>query len=206
LANNLRIVVIQAKNKQKHMSENEKEPIVEQEIPLDINSDENVAGTSHLNDEMTNEDENAKLQAEVGEWKDKYMRLLAEFDNFKKRSYKEKAELIQTAGKEVIMSMVEVLDDSERAEKQMATATDINAIKEGTQLVFNKLRHTLQQKGLKAFESKGEEFDVEKHEAVTEIPAAGMEGKVVDELEKGYMLNEKLIRHAKVVVGKSSDN
>ncbi len=188
------------------MSENEKEPIVEQEIPLDINSDENVAGTSHLNDEMTNEDENAKLQAEVGEWKDKYMRLLAEFDNFKKRSYKEKAELIQTAGKEVIMSMVEVLDDSERAEKQMATATDINAIKEGTQLVFNKLRHTLQQKGLKAFESKGEEFDVEKHEAVTEIPAAGMEGKVVDELEKGYMLNEKLIRHAKVVVGKSSDN
>jgi molecular chaperone GrpE len=73
-------------------------------------------------------------------------------------------------------------------------------------LVFNKLRHTLQQKGLKAFESKGEEFDVEKHEAVTEIPAAGMEGKVVDELEKGYMLNEKLIRHAKVVVGKSSDN
>ncbi len=188
------------------MSENEKEPIVEQEVPLDINADENVAGTSHLNDEMTNEDEATKLQAEIGEWKDKYMRLLAEFDNFKKRSYKEKADLIQTAGKEVIMCMVEVLDDSERAEKQMETATDITAIKEGTQLVFNKLRNTLQQKGLKAFESKGEEFDVEKHEAVTEIPAIGMEGKVVDELEKGYTLNEKLIRHAKVVVGKSSDN
>ena len=114
-------------------------------------------------------------------------------------------EVIQTGGKDVMMVMLDVLDDSARAEKQMETATDIEAVKEGMKLVFNKLKNSLQQKGLKAFDSIGHEFDVEKHEAVTEIPAPtpDMEGKVIDELHKGYLLNDKLIRHAKVVVGKS---
>ena len=160
-----------------------------------------------VNDEMSNEtpDEATNLQHEIAEWKDKYARLMADFDNFRKRSNKERIETIQTAGREVIVSMLEVLDDAERAEKQMAQSTDMEALKEGTQLVFNKLRTKLQQKGLKAFESKGELFDVEKHEALTEIVVPGMEGKVVDEMEKGYLLNDKLIRHAKVVVGKSND-
>ena len=101
--------------------------------------------------------------------------------------------------------MLDVVDDMGRAEKQMDTATDIEAVKEGMKLVFNKLKTTLQQKGLKSFDSIGQEFDVEKHEAVTEIPAptTDMEGKVIDELNKGYYLNDKLIRHAKVVVGKA---
>ncbi|MBK8144932.1 MAG: nucleotide exchange factor GrpE [Bacteroidetes bacterium] len=167
-------------------------------------ADDNMTEKTGPNENLTEESELEKWQQQVAEWKDKYIRLVAEFDNYKKRSFKEKMETIQTAGKDVMMSLLDVLDDSERAEKQMATATDIHAIKEGMQLVFNKLKHTLTQKGLKSFESIGEPFDVEKHEAVTEIPAPSkkQEGKVLDELQKGYLLNDKLIRHAKVVIGK----
>ena len=144
-----------------------------------------------------------KLQANLEEQKDKYIRLFAEFDNFKRRNAKERMELIQTAGKEVITSLLDVLDDSDRAEKQMQATEDINQIKEGVQLVFNKLRNIVQSKGLKAMESIETEFDVEKHEAITEIPSSPeLVGKVVDEVQKGYYLNDKIIRFAKVVVGK----
>jgi molecular chaperone GrpE len=171
---------------------------------LDINSDDSIPGTSHLSDSLTEENEMVKLKAEVQEQKDKYLRLFAEFDNFKRRTAKERIELAQTAGKEVITSMLDVLDDCDRAEKQMQTTADIAQIKEGVQLVFNKLRTTLQNKGLKSMESIDTEFDVEKHEAITEIPAPtpDLKGKVVDEVTKGYYLNDKLIRFAKVIVGK----
>lgn len=171
---------------------------------LDINSDDSIPGTSHLSDSLTEENEMVKLKAEVQEQKDKYLRLFAEFDNFKRRTAKERIELAQTAGKEVITSMLDVFDDCDRAEKQMPTTTDIAQIKEGVQLVFNKLRTTLQNKGLKSMESIDTEFDVEKHEAITEIPAPtpDLKGKVVDEVTKGYYLNDKLIRFAKVIVGK----
>jgi len=170
---------------------------------MDINSDDSMPGTSHLSDPLDN-DETEKLKAEVDEHKDKYLRLFAEFDNYKRRSAKERIELIQTAGKEVITSMLDVLDDCDRAEKQMQTTTDINQAKEGIQIVFNKLRSVLQGKGLKAMESIETDFDVEKHEAITEIPAPSknLKGKVIDEITKGYYLNDKIIRFAKVVVGK----
>jgi len=171
---------------------------------IDINADESVPGTTHLNDKMEDESEVDKLQAELQDQKDKYLRLFAEFDNFKRRSAKERIELIQTAGKEVITSMLDVLDDMDRAEKQIQKADNISQIKEGVQLVFNKLRSTLQSKGLKPMESINTNFDVEKHDAITEIPAPSkdLKGKVVDEVTKGYYLNDKIIRHAKVVVGK----
>ena len=171
---------------------------------LDINSDDSLPGTSHLSDSLTEENELVKLKGELQEQKDKYLRLFAEFDNFKRRTAKERVELIQTAGKEVITSLLEVLDDCDRAEKQLQTTTDLEQIKEGVQLVFNKLRTTLQNKGLKPMKSINTEFDVEKHEAITEIPAPSPEfkGKVVDEVTKGYYLNDKLIRFAKVIVGK----
>src|ERR687889_1436575 len=171
---------------------------------LDINSDDSLPGTSHLSDSLTEENELVKLKGELQEQKDKYLRLFAEFDNFKRRTAKERVELIQTAGKEVIISMLDVLDDCDRAEKQLQTTTDLEQIKEGVQLVFNKLRTTLQNKGLKSMESINTEFDVEKHEAITEIPAPtpDLKGKVVDEVTKGYYLNDKLIRFAKVIVGK----
>ncbi len=154
--------------------------------------------------EIIPDEEIKKLQDELQEQKDKYVRLFAEFDNYKRRTSKERIELIQTAGKEVIVSMLQVLDDADRAEKQMQETDDPAHIKEGVQLVFNKLRKTLQSQGLKAMESLHTDFDVEKDEAITEIPVDDkkLKGKVVDVIEKGYFLNDKLIRFAKVVVGK----
>ena len=171
---------------------------------IDINADENAAGTSHLNEPVADDSELEKLQAELQEQKDKYLRLMAEFDNFRRRTAKERIELIQTAGKDVIVSLLDVLDDCDRAEKQLQSSDDIAVQKEGIQLVFNKLRSSLQSKGVKAMESINADFDVEKHEAITEIPAPSeeMKGKVIDEVMKGYYLNDKIIRFAKVVVGK----
>lgn len=178
-----------------------------EESANETHTEENVTEKNENNEKMADVSEVEKAQQEVLEWKDKYMRLAAEFDNYKKRSFKEKMETIQTAGKDIIVSLLEVLDDTERAEKQFESTTEVSAIKEGVQLVFNKLKNTLQQKGLKAFDSKETLFDVEKHEAIAEIPAPNkqMEGKVLDEIQKGYMLNDKLIRHAKVVIGKTSE-
>ena len=143
------------------------------------------------------------LRNELGEMKDKFIRKVAEFENFKKRSLKERMELIQTAGKEVIIDMLEVLDDCERAEKQMSTLK-MKQAKEGVMLVFNKLKSLLTAKGLKPMETINKEFNPDIHEAITEIPAPTEEqkGKVIDEIQKGYYLNDKIIRYAKVVVGK----
>jgi molecular chaperone GrpE len=169
---------------------------------MNINSDADVPGNTHL-DDAPEEEAMEKLQSELAEQKDKYLRLFAEFDNFKRRNAKERIELIQTAGKDVIVSMLEVMDDCDRAEKQLNESNDIAIQKEGVQLVFNKLRNTLQAKGLTAMESINTEFDVEKDEAITEVEVPeAMKGKVVDEIEKGYYLNNKIIRFAKVVVGK----
>ena len=170
----------------------------------DINTDENVSGTTHLNEPVAEEPELEKLKAELEDAKDKFIRKVAEFDNFKRRSARERIELIQTAGKEVITDLLNVLDDCDRAQKQLETSTDAAAIKEGVMLVFNKLRSTLQSKGVKAMEAIQQEFNPDLHEAITEIPAPtdDLKGRIVDEVVKGYYLNDKIIRHAKVVVGK----
>jgi molecular chaperone GrpE len=170
---------------------------------MDINTDENISGTSHLSNPLDN-DEEEKLKAALQEMKDKYLRQVAEFENFRKRSARERMELIQTAGKEVITSLLDVVDDCDRAEKQLQSSNDIELIKEGVLLVFNKLRSTLQARGLKPMQTIGVEFNPDQHEAITEIPAPTEElkGKVMDEVMKGYYLNDKIIRFAKVVVGK----
>ena len=172
-----------------------------------INSVENSSEqTAESTNETVNEtiSELDQLKADLAEQKDKYLRLMAEFENFKRRTAKERIELIQTAGKDVIVSLLEVLDDCDRAEKQLNSSADISVQKEGVQLVFNKIRTTLQAKGLVVMESVNKDFDVEQHEAITEIPVPddSMKGKVVDEVTKGYFLNDKIIRFAKVVVGK----
>ena len=145
-----------------------------------------------------------ELKQQLGEQKDQYLRLFAEFDNFKKRTAKERIEWFKTAGQDVIQSLLPVLDDFERAEKNLATSKDIEAVKEGIKLVQHKLKTTLEQRGLVAMESIGKDFNVEEHEAVTEIPAPSeeMKGKVIDEVERGYKLSDKIIRYAKVIVGK----
>jgi molecular chaperone GrpE len=171
---------------------------------LDINTDENLSGTTHLNEPVSDEPVIEKLRMELAETKDKYLRKVAEFDNFKRRNAKERIELIQTAGKEVITDLLDVLDDCDRAQKQMETSEDIKEIKEGVMLVFNKLRSILQAKGLKPMDTMNQEFNPDLHEAVTEIPAPTKASinKVVAEVTKGYYLNDKIIRYAKVVVGK----
>jgi molecular chaperone GrpE len=173
------------------------------ESTVDINTDENVAGTHHLSQELEDDDLQEKLQAEVQEQKDKYLRLMAEFDNFKRRSAREREDLRQTAGKEIIVSLLDVLDDCDRAEKQLQQEKGTKDLS-GVLLVFNKLRSLLQSRGLKAMESLHTEFDVEKHEAISEVPAPTpeLEGKVIVEVSKGYYLNDKIIRFAKVIVGK----
>jgi len=192
------------KMRQKDMKEaNERAKMQNREEPeVGINADENMGGTTHLSEPVTDEPELETLRNELGEMKDKFIRKVAEFENFKKRSSKERIELIQTAGKEVIIDMLEVLDDCERAEKQMSTLDE--KAKEGVMLVFNKLKSLLFAKGLKPMETISKEFNPDIHEAITEIPASNDEqkGKVIDEIQKGYYLNDKIIRYAKVVVGK----
>ena len=144
------------------------------------------------------------LEEKNEELRDKYLRLFADFDNYKKRVAKERLELTKEAGKDIVMNLLPVLDDFERAVKTIEDSDDINAVKEGLGLIFHKLKKNLEQKGLAEMESLGKDFDPDFHEAVTEIPAPSDEekGKVLDEIEKGYYLNEKIIRYAKVVVGK----
>nr|WP_199075462.1 nucleotide exchange factor GrpE [Pedobacter sp. ASV19] len=177
------------------------------------------AAEGQLNSELSNEENNTtgeaaaepvaelsaeeKLKEENAALNDKYLRLFAEFDNFKRRTQKERVELLQTAGKDVVISLLPVLDDFDRANKAMENASDVAAVREGVQLVHSKLKGILAQKGLKEMESINTAFDTDNHEAITKIPAPNEElkGKVIDELEKGYTLNDKVIRFAKVVVG-----
>ena len=184
---------MEEKNIQEELQD--QQPLTQEEVS---NRNEDANQVNQESDQLQ------KLQSEVEELKDKYLRQAAEFDNFRRRTAKEKIELISTAGKDVIGSLLEVLDDSERAEKQLKNAQDLEALKEGFRLVFTKLRTTLQARGLKAMETIGTEFNPDIHEAITEIPSPSpdMAGKVIDEVEKGYYLNDKIIRFAKVVVGK----
>lgn len=174
-----------------------------------INENENMENAENVSAENTS-DSNAleetikNLETQLAEQKDKYLRLYADFDNFKKRNAKERLELIQTAGKDIVMTILPALDDFERAQKAAETTTDIATLKEGMNLIYHKLFKALENKGLKPIEAIGKDFDVEIHEAITEIPApsADMSGKVIDQVEKGYYLNDKIIRFSKVVVGK----
>ncbi len=144
-----------------------------------------------------------KLKEEVALANDKYLRLYAEFDNFRRRTIKEREEARKMEGKDVIVSLLPVLDDFERALRAMENATDIVPVKEGVELIQNKLKNTLAQKGLKEMGAIGEPFDPDLHEAITNIPAPteDWKGKVIDEMEKGYYLNDKVVRFAKVIVG-----
>jgi molecular chaperone GrpE len=144
-----------------------------------------------------------KLKEELSQANDKFLRLYAEFDNFRRRTAKEREEARKTEGKDVIVALLPVLDDFERAIRSMENATDIVAVKEGVALIQNKMKNILAQKGLKEMQSIGLPFNPDLHEAITNIPAPtdDMKGKVIDEMEKGYELNDKVIRFAKVIVG-----
>ncbi|MGL4853103.1 MAG: nucleotide exchange factor GrpE [Phocaeicola sp.] len=145
----------------------------------------------------------AAAQAETEEWKDKYLRLSAEFDNYRKRTLKEKAELIKNAGEKTITAILPVLDDFERALQNMETAENVEALKEGLDLICSKFAKTLAQQGLAKMETAEQPFDTDFHEAIALVPAPSdaEKGQILDCVQTGYLLNEKVIRHAKVVVG-----
>lgn len=171
------------------------EELTSEEQPENINETETTSGG-----EMSDLE---KKEIEYKELHDKYIRLFSEFDNFRKRTAKEKLDLMATAGGDILKVLLPVLDDFERAINNNEKSEDMEAIKEGFKLIHHKLFHNLSTKGLKPMESMNEEFDVNKHEALTQIPAPSddLKGKVVDVVEKGYLLNDKVLRFAKVVVG-----
>lgn len=149
-------------------------------------------------------EEEASADEAVQEMKDKYLRLMAEFENYKKRTFREKLETINTASREMVVALLPVLDDFDRAKQVAEDDSTTEQFSEGVELVYNKLKSVMQNKGLKPMETNGQPFDPEYHEALTEIPAAGddQKGIIIDTIEKGYTLNDTIIRHAKVVVGK----
>lgn len=183
----------------------------EEELSERLNTDDSRPGDELLDDSEqpadninNNNDETSRLRAECDSLRDKFLRQAAEFDNFRKRTARERLELMQTAGKDIMQDMLEVVDDSDRAMAILDKSDDVAAIKEGMHLIFQKLKSTLQAKGLKEMNAIGQEFDPELHEAIAEIPAPAPEqqGKVLDVVQPGYYMNDKIIRHAKVVVGK----
>ena len=151
----------------------------------------------------TPETAGTRTETELADLKDKYLRLAAEFENYKRRTSKERIELFKTANQELMVALLPVLDDMERASAATRDTEDAGAVRDALGIVQNKLNKTLQQKGLTAMDAKGGDFDAELHEAITQIPAPSddLKGKIVDEVEKGYYLGDKVIRHAKVVLG-----
>ena len=181
----------------------------ENNVPQDDNL---TADADHVAGEVTDTEtanggapqaEATKMDAELAELKDKYLRLAAEFDNYKRRTAKERQDLFKTANQELMQVLLPVIDDFERARNHTQSSEDVTVVRESLDILYNKLLKTLQQKGLTSMETKGGAFDPDLHEAITQIPAPSEElkGKVVDEVEKGYYLGDKVIRHAKVVLG-----
>ncbi len=164
---------------------------------------EQTEDTAPLTHEEELEQELGKAQETIEEQKDKYLRLSAEFDNYRKRTMKEKAELILNGGEKSLSSILPVVDDFERAIKTMETATDVNAVKEGIELIYNKFLAVLAQNGVKVIETKDQPLNTDYHEAIAVIPAPSeaQKGKILDCVQTGYTLNDKVLRHAKVVVG-----
>lgn len=159
--------------------------------------------TTPLTHEEELENRLEEANAQIEDQKDKYLRLSAEFDNYRKRTLKEKAELILNGGEKSLNSILPVMDDLERAIKTMETATDVTAVKEGVELIYSKFLAILAQNGVKMIETKDKALDTDYHEAIAVIPAPAEEqkGKILDCVQNGYTLNDKVLRHAKVVVG-----
>ncbi|MBR4044756.1 MAG: nucleotide exchange factor GrpE [Bacteroidaceae bacterium] len=198
----------------KEMNQPQEEEILKNEEPVaedaaqteETPAEETAQAEETPAQELTVEEQLANMLAEaqqmVNEEKDRYLRLAAEFDNYRKRTLKEKAELIKNGGEKTLTAILPVLDDFERALKNMEATEETRAMKEGVELIFNKFNKVLEQEGLQKIETEGQAFDVDFHEAIALIPAPSedMKGKILDCVQTGYKLNDKVIRHAKVAV------
>lgn len=165
--------------------------------------DMNPTPEEEVNEEVAVEDEVEKLKEEVAKEKKEYLFLMAEFDNFRKRTLKEKSELIKNAAESTFKGLLPIVDDFERALKASENTEDANALKEGMELIYKKLKKYMEQNGVKEMDPEEKEFDADKHEAISAVPVPdeAQKGKILDTVEKGYMINDKVLRHAKVVVG-----
>lgn len=183
-----------------------------EEMPEDAVILEDVNSTPADNDEAEQEaaedvdslaEENEKLKAEVEKEKKEYLFLMAEFDNFRKRTLKEKSELIKNAAESAFKGLLPIVDDFERAIKASENSDEASSIKEGMELIYKKLKKYMGQNGVKEMDPEDREFDADKHEAISAVPVPdeAMKGKILDTVEKGYTINDKVLRHAKVVVG-----
>ena len=177
---------------QKMTDDTNTQPAAEQDLAADATMPETNAA-----------DTTGRADAELNDLKDKYLRLAAEFENYKRRTTKERADLFKTANQELMVALLPVLDDFDRARQHTQGAADPAALQNALDITYSKLNKTLQQKGLTPMNAKGGDFDAELHEAITQIPAPSddLRGKIVEEVEKGYYLGDKVIRHAKVVLG-----
>ena len=192
----------------KEKENNQEEELKTQATPNECDEETVGQETSQENEAPLTEEEKLaqeleKANEQIEEQKDKYLRLSAEFDNYRKRTMKEKAELILNGGEKSISSILPIVDDFERALKNMETATDVAAVKEGVELIYNKFMSVFGQNGVKVIETKEQPLDTDYHEAIAVIPAPNeaLKGKILDCVQTGYILNDKVIRHAKVVVG-----
>lgn len=192
----------------KEKENNQEEELKTQATPNECDEETVGQETSQENEAPLTEEEKLaqeleKANEQIEEQKDKYLRLSAEFDNYRKRTMKEKAELILNGGEKSISSILPIVDDFERALKNMETATDVAAVKEGVELIYNKFMSVLGHNGVKVIETKEQPLDTDYHEAIAVIPAPNeaLKGKILDCVQTGYILNDKVIRHAKVVVG-----
>lgn len=183
-----------SKKKETEQAELEKE-----ELNEEVQNEEHVTQT----EDHEPKDPLDELQERYDQLNDKYLRLYSDFENFRKRTARERLDLMKSGGEDVFKLLLPIIDDFERAQANMDTAKDVPSVKEGVELIYHKLVKELEAKGLKPMNATGETFDSEYHEAITQIPAPEkkLKGKVVDEIEKGYFLNDKVIRFAKVVVG-----
>jgi molecular chaperone GrpE len=180
---------------------NEENSEISNTVPLD-NAGQEITGEAPSGEALKADPLDA-AKAEIAELKDKYLRLYADFENFRRRTAKEKLEMISAASADTVKLILPIVDDFERAKVSFDSSTEIEALKEGVDLIYTKLYKALESKGLKAMESKGADFDAEIHESIAQFPAPSedLKGKVIDEIEKGYYLNDKVIRYAKVIVG-----
>lgn len=174
-----------------------------EELKKDIKSSEETTNTEEIQEEEEQKDPIEELGKQVAEMNDKYLRLSAEFDNYRKRTLKEKMELTKTAGERILIKLLPIVDNFERALQSIDSTDDKKAIKEGIELIYSNFTEFIGQNGIKEIEAINKDFDTDIHEAITKIPAPSkaMKGKIVDCVEKGYYLNEKVIRFSKVVVG-----
>ena len=192
----------------RNMSKKEQEQAKEEELQNEVQEETQAeaqqdAETDEPAKEETPEDKIAALQAELEKSQKEYLFLMAEFDNYRKRTLKEKADLIKNGGEKAMLELLPVVDDFERAMGALEQSADLESLKDGVNLIYNKFVKYLESQQVKPMESTGMEFDADIYEAVTTFPAPedSMKGKVIDTVQKGYTINEKVLRHAKVVVG-----